>query len=94
MTLLVDFLTDPQDDAAFDTLVRFVDRAARDADSDKIRTFCLDDRFRTMLKRNGYFEVASTMEFVAKVNAFSVPDAFYRDTSAWHVTLGDSDQDR
>lgn len=94
VTLLVDFLTDPGDDAAFDTLVRFVDRAARDADSDKIRTFCLDQRFRTMLKRNGYFEVASTMEFVAKMNAFSVGEAFYKDTGTWHVTLGDSDQDR
>ena len=94
VTLLVDFLTDPTDDAAFDTLVRFVDRAARDADSDKIRTFCLDQRFRTMLRRNGYFEVASTMEFVAKINAFSVGEAFYTDTGTWHVTLGDSDQDR
>ena len=94
VTLLVDFLTDPTDDAAFVTLVRFVDRAARDADSDKIRTFSLDERFRAMLKRNGYFEVASTMEFVAKVNALGVGEAFYKDTSAWHVTLGDSDQDR
>ena len=36
----------------------------------------------------------SILEFVAKVNAFSVGEAFYKDTSAWHVTLGASDQDR
>ncbi len=34
------------------------------------------------------------MEFVAKINGVDVPAAFYKDTSRWHVTLGDSDQDR
>jgi hypothetical protein len=46
------------------------------------------------MKRNGYFQVKSTVEFVAKINALPVGDDFYRDTSRWHVTLGDSDQDR
>ena len=46
------------------------------------------------MKRNGYFEVKSTVEFVARVNALPVGEAFYRDTGDWHVTLGDSDQDR
>jgi hypothetical protein len=34
------------------------------------------------------------MEFVAKSQRRRVPATFYKDTSRWHVTLGDSDQDR
>jgi hypothetical protein len=29
-----------------------------------------------------------------KVNAVDVEPAFYEDVDAWHVTAGDSDQDR
>ena len=94
VTVLVDFLVDPDDESGLKTLLRWVDREARAADSDKIRTFVLHERFRRLLRRSGYFQVKSTMEFVAKVNAVEVPDGFYDDTSSWHVTLGDSDQDR
>lgn len=94
VTLLVDFLADPDDAAGFSTLLRWVDREARANDSDKIRTFCLHEGFRAQLRRNGYFPVASTMEFVARINAVPVPERFYEDTDRWHVTLGDSDQDR
>jgi hypothetical protein len=34
------------------------------------------------------------MEFTLKVNAVEVPPKFYEETVRWHVTLGDSDQDR
>ena len=64
------------------------------ADSDKIRTFAMHAGFRRMLRRAGYFQVKSTMEFVVKVNGVEVPPDFYDDTERWHVTLGDSDQDR
>jgi GNAT superfamily N-acetyltransferase len=94
VTLLVDFLTDPDDEAGFRTLLGWVDREARRADSDKIRTFALHTAFRRVLKRSGYFQVKSTMEFVARINAVDLPERFYEDTSRWHVTLGDSDQDR
>jgi hypothetical protein len=94
VTLLVDFLTDPDDTEAFLALLRYVDREARAADSDKIRTFAAHEGFRRLLKKSGYFEVKSTMEFVAKLNAVSVPDEFYDHRDRWHVTLGDSDQDR
>jgi hypothetical protein len=50
--------------------------------------------FRRVLRRSGYFQVKSTMEMVAKINAVDVDPAFYQSTEAWHVTLGDSDQDR
>ena len=94
VTLLVDFLADPDDAAGLSTLLHWIDREARRADSDKIRTFALHDGYRRMLKRSGYFQVKSTMEFVVKVNAIDVSPAFYEDTDRWHVTLGDSDQDR
>jgi hypothetical protein len=71
-----------------------VDREARAADSDKIRTFMMHDGFRRLLRKNGYYSVKSTIQFVAKVNGVSVPPDFYKDTSRWHATLGDSDQDR
>ena len=60
----------------------------------KIRAFCLHGAFGRALKHAGYFHVKSTMEFTAKINAVEVPPSFYQDTSGWHVTLGDSDQDR
>jgi GNAT superfamily N-acetyltransferase len=94
VTLLVDFLTDPDDEQGFATLLRWIDREARLADSDKIRTFAMHAVFRRALKRSGYFQVKSTIEFVAKVNAIDLPPGFYDQTDRWHVTLGDSDQDR
>ncbi len=94
VTLLVDLLTDPEDEAGLLTLLRWVDREARAADSDKIRAFAMHEGFRRLLRKSGYYTVRSTMEFVAKVNAVEVPPDFYRTTDTWHVTLGDSDQDR
>jgi len=94
VTVLVDYLTAPDDEAGFLTLLRWVDREARAADSDKIRAFALHAQFRRLMRRSGYYSVKSTMELVAKINAVDVPDDFYRGTADWHVTLGDSDQDR
>jgi hypothetical protein len=94
VTLLADFLADPSDEHGFSTLLRWVDREAQQADSDKIRTFATHAAFRRMLRRAGYFQVKSTMEFVVKVNAVDVEPAFYETIDGWHVTLGDSDQDR
>jgi GNAT superfamily N-acetyltransferase len=94
VTQLVDFLADPDDEAGFKTLIRWVDREARAADSDKIRTFAMHGRFRRTLKRSGYFQVKSSVDFTAKINAIDVPSTFYEKTDDWHVTLGDSDQDR
>jgi len=94
VTQLVDFLADPDDEVGVKTLIRWVDREARGADSDKIRTYAMHAGFRRILKRSGYFQVKSSVDFTAKVNAVTVPAGFYEDTSRWHVTLGDSDQDR
>ena len=94
VTLLVDFLADPDDEQGVETLLRWIDHEARQADSDKIRTFAMHAAFRKILRKSGYFVVKSTMEFVIKVNRADVSPAFYEDTDRWHVTLGDSDQDR
>ena len=76
------------------TLLHWLDREARQEDSDKIRAFAMHGALRKALKRAGYFQVKSSMEFVAKVNGTDVPGDFYEQTERWHVTLGDSDQDR
>lgn len=94
VTLLVDFLTDPADESGLETLLRWIDREARQADSDKIRVFAMHSGFRKVLKRSGYFQGKSAMEFVLKVNGIDVAPSFYERTDSWHVTLGDSDQDR
>jgi GNAT superfamily N-acetyltransferase len=94
VTLIVDFLVDPADTIGFATLLRWVDREARVADSDKIRCFCMHAGFRRQLRREGYAQAASTLQFVAKINALALPADFYERTDRWHVTLGDSDQDR
>jgi hypothetical protein len=57
VTLLVDFLVDPDDESGLRTLIGWV-------------------------------------EFTIKINAVDVPRDFYEHTDRWHVTLGDSDQDR
>ena len=46
VTLLVDFLVDPDDERGLEALLRWVDREAIAADSDKIRSFALHGGFR------------------------------------------------
>ena len=94
VTSLVDFLVDPDDHAGLRTLLGWVDREAQQADSDKIRTFAMHAGFRRVLRRSGYFQVKSSIQFVVKVNGINVSPSFYENTDRWHVTLGDSDQDR
>ncbi|MCL4813223.1 MAG: GNAT family N-acetyltransferase [Vicinamibacteraceae bacterium] len=94
VTLLVDFLADPDDHETVSSLVAWVDREAREADSDKIRTFATHALFRKALRAAGYFQVKSSVEFVARINAVPVGPDFYKSTDSWHVTFGDSDQDR
>jgi hypothetical protein len=94
VTLIVDFLADPDDEGALRTLLHWIDREARQADSDKIRVFAMHAGFRRVLRRSGYFQVKSTMEFVVKINDIDVDPSFYENTDTWHITLGDSDQDR
>ena len=92
-TILVDFLVAPDDVQGLKTLLRWVDRAARVEDTDKVRCHVMHSGFRRILRRNGYFQVKSSLEVAVKVNAVQVPAGFYERTEGWHITLGDSDQD-
>jgi len=94
VTMLVDFLVDPDDVSGLKTLLRWVDREARAEDSDKVRCSVMNGAFRRVLRRNGYFNVKSTLEVSVKVNAVQVPRGFYDSTEGWHITSGDSEQDR
>ena len=95
VTLLVDFLVDPDDESGLRTLLGWVDREARQADSDKIRAFAMHGAFRRVLRRSGYFQVKSThgvrRQGQRRRGAALVLRARPTD---WHITLGDSDQDR
>ena len=93
VTMLVDFLVDPDDVSGLKTLLRWVDRAARVEDTDKVRCYAMHGAYRRVLRRNGYFNVKSTLEASVKVNAVQVPKGFYEETDGWHITYGDSDQD-
>ena len=53
VTSLVDLLVDARDEAGMKTLLRWVDREAREADSDKVRTFALYAGYRRLLKNPG-----------------------------------------
>jgi len=93
VTMLVDFLVDPDDVSGLRTLLRWVDRAARIEDSDKIRCSVMHGPFRRVIRRSGYFNVKSSLEMNLKVNAVQVPRGFYDDTDGWHLTGGDADRD-
>ena len=95
VTLLVDFLTDPADDAGIpDAAALGRSRGARRRlgqdphvrDARRIPQAAAQVRLLLASSRR--------MEFVAKVNAVEVPAGFYKARDRWHVTLGDSDQDR
>jgi len=89
VTYVVDFLTVPGDDRALKTLLRWVDREARVADSDKIRCHALHAGFRRVLKRSGYFGVRSSASLSVKLHDTRATRAFYDTTDDWHFTLGD-----
>ena len=90
-TMLVDFLVDPDDLSGLKTLLRWVDRAARSEDADKVRCYVMHGAFRRILRRNGYFNGKSTLEVAVKINAVQVPHGFYEDTDRWHLTYGDAE---
>jgi hypothetical protein len=94
VTLLVDFLADTHDEIGFKTLLRWVDAEARHAGSDKIRCYAAHLGFRRIMRHSGYFQMRHPLALAVKINKVGVPPKFYKDADNWHVTLGDSDQDR
>lgn len=92
--LLVDFFAHPEDRASLDALVEHAIRWGRERNVARLQAFSLDRRLAAALRRRGFFEIGSPMQFCLKINTGHVDKAFYRDTTRWHVTFGDSDQDR
>ena len=92
-TRLVDLFADPADEAGVLALLRWLDREARSADSDRILTYITHGGFRRLLKKSGYYQTKSSVQLVAKMNALEVLPAFYDTPDSWHVTLGDADLD-
>jgi hypothetical protein len=93
VTQIVDLLADPSDERGLKTLVRWIDREAHMADSDKIRCYATHASIRRVLRRSGYFVVKSQVELTAKVNAVPVGKDFYASGDNWHFTLGDGELD-
>ena len=92
-TRLVDLFADPDDEAGVLALLRWLDREARAADADRIRTYVTHGAFRRLLKKSGYYQTKSPVQLVAKVNALDLPSGFYANADGWHVTLGDAELD-
>ena len=93
VTLLVDFLTDPDDEAGFRDAPGWVDREARQADSDKIRTFVMHAGFRRVLQALRLLS-REVLDGVRGEGQRVAVHGLLRRHRRWHVTLGDSDQDR
>jgi len=54
----------------------------------------LDQRIARRLRHKGFFEIGSPMQFCLRIRSEYADESFFRDTSRWHVTFGDSDQNR
>jgi GNAT superfamily N-acetyltransferase len=93
LALVVDLFADPDDR---DTLGALLDRAidyAREASAARLQSFTFDRRIAARLLAKGFFLISSPMQFCVRIKS-GVDESFFRDTSRWHVTFGDSDQDR
>jgi GNAT superfamily N-acetyltransferase len=93
-TILADFLADPADPGALGALLHWVDREALNAQADVIRVSSAHARFNATLRSYGYENLSPSIRLVAKINAVPVPPTYYDSLDNWHVTVGDSDNDR
>ncbi|MBC8088027.1 MAG: hypothetical protein H7Z40_12235 [Phycisphaerae bacterium] len=93
-TILADFLTDPREPGTFKALLHWAEREALAENSDVIRVSSAHATFNGILRTNGYEDLSPAIRFVAKINAIAVPPDYYGSLANWHVTVGDSDNDR
>jgi GNAT superfamily N-acetyltransferase len=93
LALLVDLFADPEDK---ETLGALLDRAieyACEASAARLQSFTFDRRITGRLLSKGFLLIPSPMQFCVRIKS-DAGQGFFRDTSRWHVTFGDSDQDR
>jgi predicted N-acetyltransferase YhbS len=94
LTVIVDFLADPDDPRAMSTLLRWVEREAQAARSDIIRVFTTHAGYRAHFRAAGFETGTPGMRFVVNIRSVTLPPGYYESTDRWHVTSGDSDADR
>jgi len=93
LALLVDLFADPEDRETLDALLDRAIDYSREASAARLQSFTFDRRLTGRLLAKGFFLISSPMQFCVRVKS-GVDERFFRDTSRWHVTFGDSDQDR
>jgi GNAT superfamily N-acetyltransferase len=93
LALLVDLFADPDDRQTLDALLDRSIAYAREVRAARLQTFTFDRRVAGRLLAKGFFLIESPMQFCLRIRE-GVGESFFRDTSRWHVTFGDSDQDR
>lgn len=94
LALLVDLFAHPEDKASIGALLDHALSWARERGAARMQTFTFDRRFGSRLAHKGFARIASPMQFCVRIHSDHVDDMFFRDTSRWHVSFGDSDQDR
>lgn len=94
LALLCDWLAAPDDAAAAGALLDAVIDWARGHKAARLQSFTFDARLSSHLQYKGFMQISSPMQFCLRVHSEHVDQSFFQDTSRWHVTFGDSDQDR
>jgi GNAT superfamily N-acetyltransferase len=94
LALVVDLLAEPEDKATLGSLLDHAFVWAREHDAARLQTFTFDRRLQARLANKGFIRIESPMQFCVRIHSDHVDELFFRDTSRWHVSFGDSDQDR
>jgi len=92
--LVVDLFAHPEDSAAVDALIDWASKWGRDHHAARLQTFTFHQQWSERLRRKGYIRIKSPMQFCLHLHSDHVDGSFFKDTSRWHVTFGDSDMDR
>jgi GNAT superfamily N-acetyltransferase len=92
--LVVDLFAHPEDLDVLDALIDGAAAWGRERQVARLQAFMLDQRIARRLRHKGFFEIGSPMQFCLRIRSEYADESFFRDTSRWHVTFGDSDQDR
>ncbi len=93
LALLVDLFADPEDRETLSALLDHALDYSRERSAARLQSFTYDRRIAGRLLAKGFFLIGSPMQFCVRIKG-GVDEKFFRDTSRWHVSFGDSDQDR
>ncbi len=89
---VVDVFADAKDHATKDALLAAVLREFRDHGVARVQAFSLNAALGADLRRRGFFESRSPMQFCVRAKVDAQPVVAMREL--WHVVFGDSDMDR